>query len=181
MEILQLPEQAVPFSDAQDAVPFAVMKSGLGGRPGLLDTPVAVAVYQGTILVLERGSNGRGFRRIQAFDVSANPVKQFRNKSTNILPLPEDDSEYLDLGVDGLGYIFLLNVVSSGRSPNDYRLDAYDPEGNFITRTSGVAAGRLAVGLFRTVHTLNFETLTGSTRTEPTVSQWVPVTPGGCG
>ena len=181
MEILQLPEQAVPFSDAQDAVPFAVMKSGLGGRPGLLDTPVAVAVYQGTILVLERGSNGRGFRRIQAFDISANPVKQFRNKSTNILPLPEDGSEYLDLGVDGLGYIFLLNVVNGGGSPNDYRLDVYDPEGNFITRTSGMAAGRLAVGLFRTVHTLNFETLTGSTRTEPTVSQWVPVTPGGCG
>ena len=181
MEILQLPEQAVSLADAPEAVPFAALKSGLGGRPGLLDTPIAVTVYQGTILVVERASRGKGSRRIQAFDVSANPVMQFKNNTTNFISLPGDSSEYLDLGVDGLGYIFLLNTINSGRNPSDYRLDVYDPEGTFVTRTSGVAAGRLAVGLFRTVHTLNFETLTGSTRTEPTVSQWIPVTPGGCG
>jgi len=178
MEILQLSEQAVSLSEAPEAVPFAVMKAGLGGRSGLLDTPVAVTVHQGTVLVLERGSQLKGYRRIQAFDVSANPVNQFGD--SNILPLPEDGSEYLDIGVDGLGYIFVLNIINGGRSQEDYRLDVYDPAGHFVTRTTGMVAGRMAVSLFRSVHTLNFETLIGSPRTEPTLSQWIPFTPGGC-
>jgi hypothetical protein len=58
---------------------------------------------------------------------------------------------------------------------SDYRLDVYDPDGQFLTRTTGVAAARMAVDAFRTVYTLNYETIAGAPRIEPSLSQWVPV------
>jgi hypothetical protein len=176
MEILALPDQAVDEAAAPTAVPFAVVKSGLGERAGLLNEPVAVVVApsDGAILVLEQGN-----RRIQAFDVAANPVLRFAGKTTSIIELRDEGAGvvYTDLGVEALGYLYVLSYVNDGLAVVDYRLDVYDPDGQFLTRTTGVAAARMAVDAFRTVYTLNYETITGAPRIEPSLSQWVPVNP----
>ena len=79
MEILELPAMPVNANDDPADVPYAVMKMGSGKRPGLLDTPVAVTVIDAAILILEQGN-----RRIQAVDVSGNPVLRFQNGTTSL-------------------------------------------------------------------------------------------------
>ena len=69
MEIIQIPETALPDDEAQPAS----MVSGVGIRQGLMNGPVAIAVAaDGRLLVLE-GIN----RRVQAFDLNGNPVASF--------------------------------------------------------------------------------------------------------
>lgn len=78
LEILKLPAQAVADVDAQPAV----YVGGTGTRPGLFSGPVALTVAaDGRILVLEQG-NGR----IQAIDISGNPVPCFTNASVAGVP-----------------------------------------------------------------------------------------------
>ena len=176
MQILELPPAAVDAGQAPQAVPFAVTKMGLGTRAGLLTAPVAVAVIDATILILEDGN-----QRIQAVDVSGNPVLIFQNGTSNIVTLEQGTGiTYLDLGVEGMGYLYVLSFVNDGMTAEDYRLDIYDPQGNFLTRTTGVAAARLAVDTFRNVYTLNYEVVANAPRIEPSLSQWNPSTPGGC-
>jgi hypothetical protein len=173
MEILELPKAAVDRVQAPEAVPFSVLKCGQGTREGLLSAPVAVAVRDATILVLETGN-----ARIQAFDVSANPVPVFRNGSSATVDLEKStELEYLDLGVEALGYMYVLSAANGGLAIDDYRLDVFTPQGNLLARTTGVVAARLAVDTFRNVYTLNFATLSGLARVEPSLSQWVPSTP----
>jgi len=174
MEILQLPAAAVDRANAPEAVPFAVQKAGEGTREGLLSAPVGVAVLDATILVLETGN-----ARIQAFDVSGNPVRMFKNGTSATVELEKTASiEYLDIAVEGLGYMYVLSATNDGLTVNDYRLDVLTPQGNLLARTTGVAAARLAVDTFRNVYTLNYETLADAPRVEPSLSQWVPSTPG---
>src|SRR5215470_12940433 len=176
MQILELPPAAVNAGQAPQAVPFAVTKMGLGTRAGLLSAPVAVAVFDATILILEDGN-----QRIQAVDVSGNPVLIFQNGTSNILTLEQGTGiTYLDLGVEGMGYLYVLSFVNDGMTAEDYRLDIFDPQGNFLTRTTGVAAARLAVDTFRNVYTLNYEVVANAPRIEPSLSQWNPSTPGAC-
>ena len=87
---------------------------------------------------------------------------------------------YLDLGLEGKGYMYVLSFVNDGMDAADYRLDIYDPQGNFLTRTTGVAAARMAVDTFRNVYTLNYETIANAPSVEPSLSQWEPSTPAGC-
>jgi hypothetical protein len=172
MEILQLPAAPVDGSRAPEAIPFAVQKAGEGDRPGLLRVPVALTIFEGAVLVLESGN-----ARVQAFDVSGNPVNLFANRTSATFALADRNATYLDIGVDGLGYVYVLGYIESGTSASHYRLDIYTPQGNFLTRTAGVSAGRFAVDTFRSVYTLNFESLAGTPRVEPSLSHWVPVTP----
>jgi hypothetical protein len=126
--------------------------------------------------VLEQGN-----ARVQAFDVHGNPTPIFESGTTALMPLtPETGAIYLDLAVEGLGYMYVLSYVNNGLVPASYRLDLYTPDGRFLARTTGVAAGRLAVDLFRNLYTLNYEPIDGSPRTEPSLSQWLPVTPNAC-
>jgi hypothetical protein len=149
---------------------------GLGTRAGLLSAPVAVAVIDATILILEDGN-----QRVQAVDVSGNPVMLFKNGTASTFALEQGTGiAYLDLGVEGLGYIYVLSYVNNGMTAADYRLDLYDPQGNFLARTTGVAAARLAVDTFRNVYTLNYEVVANAPRIEPSLSQWNPSTPEGC-
>ena len=83
----------------------------------------------------------------------------------------------LDLARDALGYLYVLSYAGNGSSPADYHLDIHDPHGKFLTRTTGIAAGRMTVDPFRTVYTLNYQAVDGAPRIEPSVSQWIPVTP----
>jgi hypothetical protein len=64
---------------------------------------VAVAVIDATILILEDGN-----QRIQAVDVSGNPVLIFQNGTSNIVTLEQGTGiTYLDLGVEGMGYLYV--------------------------------------------------------------------------
>ncbi len=162
--------------NAPQAVPFPVSKMGYGTRVGLLNTPVAVTVFDATVLILENGN-----QRIQAVDVSGNPVLRFQNGTTNLVELEQGTGiVYLDLGVEGMGYMYVLSYVNDGATADDYRLDIYDPQGNQLLRATGIAAARLAVDTFRNVYTLNYETIANAPRVEPSLSQWNPMTPGGC-
>jgi len=176
VEVLTLPGEAYPDSDA----PMARMLCGRGLREGLLFGPVAVAMTSsGAILVLESLN-----RRIQAIDVNGDPLTLFGpNKDQCVVSLidgPDENVKYLDLGVEFEGYVYVLSYVSDGSSPDHYRLDIYSPEGLFVCRTVGVAAGRLVVDLWRTMYTLGFGSLAGPQgRIEPVVSEWIPSTPQG--
>ena len=175
MEILTLPDQPVDEASTPTAMPFSVIKSGPGTRAGLMNTPVAVTVSpEGTVLVLEHGN-----RRIQAFDMAANPVTRFLGQTTSLIALRDEGPGvvYADVGVEALGYIFVLSYVNNGQTAADYRLDVYDPNGSFLSRTTGVAAARMAVDAFRNVYTLNYETIANAPSVEPSLSQWFPVTP----
>jgi hypothetical protein len=172
MEILQLPAAPVNGDQAPDAIPFAVQKAGEGDRAGLLRVPVALTVFEGAILVLEVGN-----ARVQAFDVSGNPVNLFANKTSPTFDLADRTATHLDISVDGLGYVYVLSYTNAGTSPADYRLDIYTPDGVFLSRTSNVAAARLTVDTFRSMYALNYETLAGAPRVEPSISHWVPNTP----
>jgi len=158
-------------------VPFATLLSGQGTRAGLLDTPVAVASGPGnSVLVLEQGN-----ARVQALDPWGNPVNLWDFGQTNLMPLlAETGIVYLDIAVEGLGYIYVLSYEGNGTAAEQYRLDIYDRLGEPLSRTTGVAAGRMAVDLFRNVYTLNYETLVGVQGVEPTLSQWLPHTPDVC-
>ena len=176
MQILELPPAAIDSSQAPQAVPFAVAKMGLGTREGLLSAPVAVTVIDATVLILEDGN-----QRLQAVDVSGNPVPRFQNGTSSVVTLEQGSGiTYLDLAVEGMGYIYVLSFVNNGLTAADYRLDIYDPQGNHLNRTTGVAAARLAVDTFRNVYTLNYEVVANTPRIEPSLSQWNPSTPEGC-
>ena len=177
IEILGLP--TAPVMDSEPPLsPWATMRSGYGTRAGLVDTPVAVTVHKGVVLVLEQGNN-----RIQAFDVSGNPVSYFDGQTSPFAALQTETGvalRRLDLARDALGYLYILSYTGDGGSAGDYRLDIHDPHGTFLARTSGIAAARMTVDPFRTVYTLNYQTVAGAPRIEPSVSQWIPVTPTAC-
>ena len=167
-----------PVDQAQEAlsVPFAALLSGQGTRAGLLDTPVAVATYGGAVLVLEQGN-----ARVQALDANGNPVNLFADGTSNLMPLrAETGAVYLDVAVEGVGYMYMLSYTNNGTTAADYHLDVYTPNGDWLCRTGSFAAGRMAVDVFRNVYALNFETLVGPALAEPTLSQWLPHTPDVC-
>ncbi len=174
LEILTLPDAAAADGMPAQAV-WATMRAGLGTRAGLLNTPVAVTVHDGALLVLEQGN-----LRIQAFDVTANPVPRFAGGTSPFAPLVSESEAvvYLDLSTDTLGYLYVLSYTGDGSMAADYRLDIYEPDGTFLVRTPGIAAARMTVGPFRTLYTLNYAAIAGAPRVEPSLSQWLPSTPG---
>jgi hypothetical protein len=176
LEILTLPVGAV----ADDEAHFAALKCGRGTRVGLLDTPIAVAVDQKSlaIYVLEAGAT----RRVQAFDAYGNQMLVFDSMKSATMSLRRESGavEYLDLAVESTGYLYVLSYANGGTRASDYRLDLYDPDGTFLSRTGGIAAARLAVDRWRNLFTLNYEPLRGPHGLEPSVSEWIPNTPKGC-
>jgi hypothetical protein len=175
--ILRLPD--APVADAEATM--GSLASGEGTRDGLLSVPRAITVaLDGRLLVLEQG-NGR----IQCFDLTGDPVPYFKSGSDGVkspvLPLRNaGTTEFLDLSVEARGYIFVLGH-SGGQAratPEDYRVDIYNPDGTFLVTTPGVAAAKIAVDLARSMFTLNWETLAGPNgRAEPSVSLWLPPPP----
>ncbi|WP_426271815.1 hypothetical protein ACN9MB_10770 [Dyella kyungheensis] len=175
--ILALPRQAGENTRAT----MASMYSGEGERVGLMKLPRAVAVaLDGRLLVLEEGN-----RRIQCFDISGNPVPYFKQAGSSeksaILSLratAAQSTRYLDLAVEAKGYVFVLACDENGSTPEQYRVDIYEPDGSFLVSTPRVAAARIAVDLARSLYTLNWETWIGADgRTEPSVSMWLPPPP----
>ena len=172
MEVLDLPPAAVADADAPVAQPY----SGVGTREGLMDGPLHAALTaQMVILVLEQSNN-----RIQAFDLGGNPVPYFDGAYFVPLKDPPGTARYLDLAVEYAGYLYVLSYTGNG--PFTYHLDLYTPDGAWLARTSGINADKLAVNYWRDLFALNYEVLTlpgGAlpSRTEPSVSHWIPSTP----
>ncbi len=101
---------------------------------------------------------------------------------------------YLDVAIESKGYIYVLaynnDLVTGGNIPNNaYVLDVYTPLGEHLFRTpdaklSGasnmqyIAAGKIALDIWRNLFSLNYEKLLGpGGRTEPSISQWTPTPP----
>jgi hypothetical protein len=172
VEVLDLPDS--PMTD--DEAHLAQSYSGPGTREGLLKGPVAAAItHKGALLILESEN-----RRIQAFDVGINPTPYFQGGNYHV-PLWEETQSvmYLDMAVEHTGFIYVLSYVLE---TFEYRLDIYTPEGDFLSRTTGVNAARCTVDLWRNVYTLNYEVLTLLNQTvpsitEPSTSRWKPSVP----
>jgi hypothetical protein len=154
----------------------ATLVAGTGTSRGLIDGPVAIAPTATglSFLVLESRN-----RRIQALSIDdASPVPYFAGTVPSIAPLKaEANVTYLDMCVEGTGYIYVLSYANAGMVTADYRVDIYNPDGSWLARTEGVAAARMVVDVWRSLYTLNFEKIVVAGRTEPSVSQWLPSTP----
>ncbi|HWU86441.1 MAG TPA: hypothetical protein VN253_04175 [Kofleriaceae bacterium] len=96
---------------------------------------------------------------------------------------------YLDVAVETKSFIYVLSYenASSGETltPASYRLDIYNPDGTWLARTpdqpgaAGVTGAHMTVDQWRNLYTLNYEAFQGPNgRTEPSVSTWIPSTPG---
>jgi hypothetical protein len=172
VEVVRLPAAAVPDAMA----PNSQVYGGLGLRAGLMSGPTLAALAaDGTLLVLEVGNT-----RIQAFDLNANPARKFGQAETDyFFPLKDQPvSRYLDFSVEFAGYMYVLWADVSGNAT----LDIYDPQGNWLTSTPGLAAQRITVNYWRDLYAQNSQVLrlpNGGLppRTEPSISHWIPSTP----
>ena len=175
--ILELPDAPGPDAKA----PLATMASGLGFRDGLMNGPRAIATgLDGRVLILEGGQH-----RIQAFDIFGNPVPYFadpaapKGKKIPTVKLKSGDgTKYRDLAVEAKGYFYVLRYSGDGGKPENYYIDLYDPEGNFLAETPEFAADKVVVNLIRNLFALNYEVILGKDkRPEPSVSLWTPPPP----
>ncbi|MEW5735360.1 MAG: hypothetical protein AB1921_10925 [Thermodesulfobacteriota bacterium] len=57
---------------------------------------------------------------------------------------------YRDLAVEAAGYIYILSYITH-LSQYQYRLDISPPEGEFLSRTTGVNADKLSLDFWRDV------------------------------
>lgn len=100
---------------------------------------------------------------------------------------PGEKVTYLDLAAEMRGYLYVLSYTGEGEAVDDYRLDIYQPDGQWLSRTpdkdiepdaTGVNGARMVIDMWRNLYTLNFEHFEGpGGRTEPSVSTWLPTTP----
>jgi hypothetical protein len=184
----RLESLALPSNGATDALAAQNLQSllhgGLGSRPGLFSQPVAATVTaDGVILVLESGNN-----RVHALDVSANPVRYFSRQPTpyffNLTATTGPNTQLLDIAVDFSGLIYVLSFSNGA-----YRLDIYPNDSvstSPLSTTINFNVAKIAVDYWRNVYSLNYEVLMqngalpASGVTEPSISQWLPVTPPPC-
>ena len=120
-----------------DRPALASYKAGPGTQPGLLQSPVAVAVTNpGVVLMLEAGGN-----QLAAFDLNCDPLKYFPAGDGYRLPLVAAGT-YLDLAVDGSGHIYLLYYTGDGTAPSDYHIDVYTAAGAPLVTQSPASTWR---------------------------------------
>ncbi len=171
-----------PVADAD--APLANIYGGYGSRPGLLHQPVGIAALPDSGVVVLEGLDTAlkwGEARLQAFDLFGNPAPIFAgNSPVAALQTETAPVTVLDVAVESKGFIYVLKFLNDGHQASDYRLDLYRPDGSWLSQTPGVSAARITVDLWRTMYTLNFEQMVkpAGGRTEPSVSIWLPSTPG---
>lgn len=178
LETHRLP--SAPLADAQARLRLkAQLRSGAGGRPGLMQQPVAAAIgSDGIVVVLEQGNN-----RLHAFDQAGNPVPYFSGQTpAYFLTLSSTDPafgwEHLDVAIEFTGLVYVLS-----RNARLHRVAIYkrDQQGSApLAFTEGINANRIAVDYWRSLYTLNYEVIQRTNGgsppplTEPSVSLWVP-------
>ena len=178
LEVLRLPS-----ASSTDAVaPLANIFGGYGMRPGLMHQPVGVAPALGSgVIVLENADASlQAPARMQGFDLFGNPAPIFAGNSPTALVRTEASPiTCLAIATESKGFIYVLKYVGDGSRPEYYLLDIYEPDGSFLAQTVGLPAGGIAVDLWRTLYSLDYQQITKpqGERTEPSVSVWVPPTP----
>jgi hypothetical protein len=143
----------------------------------------AGATVSGTVAVtvIQPGSAWtlRDVRTSSSYKISADPNGSVLDV-VNLLataPLYDETSNvtYLAMSTELKGYIYILSYTNDGSSPSDYQLDIYQPNGAWLSRTSGVNAAKIVLDMWRNLYTLNYESFLGpGGRTEPSVSTWIP-------
>jgi hypothetical protein len=85
----------------------------------------------------------------------------------------------LAIATEAKGFIYVLKFLGNGSRMADYLLDIHAPDGSFLSQTVGLPAGSIAVDLWRTLYTLDYQQIAkaAGARPEPSVSQWTPTTP----
>lgn len=203
--VLDPPDAPVDDEDAPQAIPLsgqALTQEGLASNPTLLANPIAMRMApKDALMVLDdvhgitEGTDDRSVRgQLKAFSFDGTPIAYFgpEGSQTNTLALTEEDDNvevhYLDFLMDLQDYVFVLSYSSPRNDAThkvtfeDYRLDIFMPDGSWLSRTTGVAAARIAMDPWRVLFTLNYESFAGpGGRTEPSVSEWIPSTPAGDG
>jgi hypothetical protein len=180
LEVLSLGKASV--ADAQ--APLANIYAGYGSRPGLLHSPIAVVanLTGASVVVLEQADDSLtdGGARLQALDLSGNPVSIFAGRTSAVALLKQESAPVtlLDLAIESKGYLYVLKYIRDGSQVADYLLDIYNPDGSWLAQTAGISASKMTVDIWRTMYTLNFEALMkpDGARTEPSVSIWLPST-----
>ena len=117
---------------------------------------------------------------MQGFDLFGNPAPIFAGNSPTALVRTEASPiTCLAIATESKGFIYVLKYVGDGSRPEYYLLDIYEPDGSFLAQTVGLPAGGIAVDLWRTLYSLDYQQITKpqGERTEPSVSVWVPPTP----
>jgi hypothetical protein len=163
----------------------AAYSAGPGTQPGLLTSPIALAVTNpGVVLVLEAPG------RLATFDLNGHPVRYFASSLTRRgllvasgqgqyrLPLVSPGT-YLDVAVDGAGQIYVLYYTGDGSAPGDYRVDVYTQAGAVLdTHSPGVNVPHLAVDYWRSIYAANYDPLadiaTGQPHIDPALGAAEP-------
>jgi hypothetical protein len=202
-----------PGGVADTDLPLANVYSGQAqapDRPGLLFHPVAVScANDGTIFILEdtksAGSNNSVvLARVQSFDLNGNPVNRFFDDNGNpgsFLNLSTTGSNtYLDIAAVGdptMTYLYVLYYTGDGTVAADYNMSIYQygktaPATNPLVTTPNIPAARVAVDMWHTAYTLNYDMVTDGKgnpagpknattgpggRTVPSISEWLPPVP----
>ncbi|MBV9582890.1 MAG: hypothetical protein JO057_30260 [Chloroflexi bacterium] len=164
---------------------WAAYSAGPGTQPGLLQSPIALAVTNpGTVLVLEAGAG-----KLAAFDLNGNPVKYFGTNQDQFTQQLASGGTYLDIAVDGAHQIYVLYYSGDGEQVEDYHIDVYTATGEpLVTNSPGTNVARFAVDYWRSIYGANFDPLTDRGTTtphidsalgvaEPSVSRFDPVMP----
>ena len=159
----------------------------------------ALDVFRGAAFTFDVLTRGRAWlvrdrTNTLTFAVSLDPDRPRLNVSQRIatMPLKPPDLEepadvtWLDVAAEAKSFIYVLSHVGKGSQPSDYRLDLYNPDGTWLARTprpgssmAAVNGARLTVDQWRNLYTLNYQAILGpGGRTEPSVSIWIPSTPG---
>jgi hypothetical protein len=144
--------------------------------------PVGVAPALGSgVIVLENADAYLNVpARMQGFDLRGNPAPIFAgNSPTASVRTEAAPVTCLAIATEAKGFIYVLKYVGDGSQAEDYLLDIYAPDGSFLSQTTGLPAGGIAVDLWRTLYTLDYQPITKPQggRTEPSVSFWTPTTP----
>lgn len=180
--------------EASSALGPALTLEGMAANPALLRNPISIRLSSDNmVMVLDNISdlapaspNPLARVRLRAFSETGTPLAAFPGDLAYLdLEAPAADKNvavtYLDFNFESKSYIYLLSYSHNDNgtpvTANNYRLDVYSPDGVFLNRTTGVAAARLAVDVWRNVYTLNYQSLALPTMTEPSVSEWIPSTP----
>ena len=162
--------QLLPLDAFGGTAPPALDFGGFGTMPGQLEMPVAIAALpQGGFLVLDAGRS-----QLAAFDLHGAALTLFSGRATVALDAGSG-TQWLDLAVSPSGRIYVLGKAAAAASPADFTLSVLTPDGMVVSRTSGVAAARIAVDGAETLYALTYASLTGPDGIlQPGLSQWVP-------
>jgi len=198
--ILKLPDIAVADDNAdkyQQKIAKitsgkAMNNIGYTSNMNLLSRPVNIGLGdEGAIFILDDVSGLDGIPsgvkgRFRAYNIQGLPINFFKSSNggekVNYKDLRTESTSitYIDIAVESMNYLYVLAYFNDGDNMDDYVLDIYNPDGDWVSRTTGVAAGKIAVDKWRNVYSLNYQKMIGENGvTEPTVSEWIPSTPQG--